>query len=90
MFSVKMVKRDADITYVKALMAEVKIMIHLGRHINVVNLLGACTKDLGAKRELYMIVEYCRFGNLQKFIQTHRDVFINQLDPFTGEVCLNV
>ena len=84
--AVKMVKRDADITYVKALMAEIKIMIHLGRHINVVNLLGACTRDLGTKRELYMIVEYCKFGNLQKFIQTHRDVFVNQLDPATGEV----
>ena len=83
--AVKMVKRDADITYVKALMAEIKIMIHLGRHINVVNLLGACTRDLGTKRDLYMIVEYCRFGNLQKFIQTHRDVFVNQLDPATGE-----
>ena len=29
--AVKMVKRDADITYIKALMAELKIMIHLGK-----------------------------------------------------------
>ena len=64
--AVKMVKRDADISYVKALMAEIKIMTHLGKHINVVNLLGACTKDLGTKRELFMIVEFCKFGNLQK------------------------
>ena len=37
-----------------------------------------------------MIVEYCRFGNLQKFIQTHRDVFVNQLDPATGEANFEV
>ena len=58
--AVKMVKPQADITYIKALMAELKIMIHLGRHLNIVNLLGACTVGL-ARRELLVIVEYCRF-----------------------------
>ena len=57
--AVKMVKPQADITYIKALMAELKIMIHLGRHLNIVNLLGACTVGL-ARRELLVIVEYCR------------------------------
>ena len=83
--AVKMVKRDADITYVKALMAELKIMVHLGKHINIVNLLGACTTELKSRRELMMIVEYCRFGNLQKYMLMHRDHFISQLDPTTNE-----
>lgn len=34
----------------KALMSELKILIHIGHHLNVVNLLGACTKPGG---ELY-------------------------------------
>ena len=57
--AVKMVKPQADITYIKALMSELKIMIQLGKHLNIVNLLGACTTGL-AKRELLIIVEYCR------------------------------
>lgn len=39
----------------QALMSELKIMSHLGPHLNVVNLLGACTKggtDLLAQRIL--------------------------------------
>jgi FMS-like tyrosine kinase 1 len=44
--AVKMVKRNADSTYIKALASELKIMVHLGQHLNVVNLLGACTKNL--------------------------------------------
>jgi FMS-like tyrosine kinase 1 len=47
---VKMVKRNADRMYIKALASELKIMVHLGKHLNVVNLLGACTKSL-AKSE---------------------------------------
>lgn len=34
----------------RALMSELKILIHIGNHLNVVNLLGACTKPNG--REL--------------------------------------
>lgn len=34
----------------KALMSELKILIHIGNHLNVVNLLGACTKPSGERR----------------------------------------
>lgn len=53
--AVKMVKRDADCTYIKALASELKIMVHLGKHLNVVNLLGACTKNV-VKRNLFLVI----------------------------------
>ncbi|XP_014609483.1 PREDICTED: vascular endothelial growth factor receptor 1 isoform X2 [Polistes canadensis] len=82
--AVKMVRRTTDPTYVRALASELKIMVHLGKHLNVVNLLGACTKNI-CKRELLVIVEYCRFGNLHNFLLRHRMDFINQIDPSTGK-----
>lgn len=36
----------------KALMTELKILIHIGHHLNIVNLLGACTKN-GGKKNLH-------------------------------------
>lgn len=48
--AVKMVKRTADHEVVRALVSELKIMVHLGQHLNVVNLLGAVTKNI-AKRK---------------------------------------
>lgn len=83
--AVKMVKRYADPIYAQALASELKIMIHLGKHLNVVNLLGACTKNLH-KRELLVIVEFCTFGNLHQYLLSHRDIFIDQIDPDTGEI----
>ena len=44
--AVKLVNRTIGDIYVKALASELKIMIHLGKHINIVNLLGACTKNI--------------------------------------------
>ncbi|KAG8226012.1 hypothetical protein J437_LFUL004133 [Ladona fulva] len=83
--AVKMVKRNAEYTHIRALASELKIMVHLGKHLNVVNLLGACTKNL-TKRELLVIVEYCRFGNLQNYLLRHREDFIDEIDPVTGKV----
>ena len=39
---------DAGETEYKDLLSELKILIHVGEHKNIVNLLGACTK--GKKR----------------------------------------
>ncbi|XP_026843934.1 vascular endothelial growth factor receptor kdr-like isoform X5 [Drosophila persimilis] len=83
--AVKMVKRTADNEVVRALVSELKIMVHLGQHLNVVNLLGAVTKNI-AKRELMVIVEYCRFGNVQNFLLRNRKFFINQISPVNDRI----
>ncbi|XP_051172496.1 vascular endothelial growth factor receptor 1-like [Leptopilina boulardi] len=83
--AVKMIKRTLDPMYIKALASELKIMVHLGKHINIVNLLGACTKNI-SKSELLIILEYCHFGNLQNYLLRHREDFIDQIDPATGKL----
>ena len=44
--AVKMVRAHGNMLALKALMSELKIMVHLGSHLNVVNVLGACTKRI--------------------------------------------
>lgn len=44
--AVKMVKSQSDNMGLSSLASELKILIHLGSHLNVVNLLGACTQNL--------------------------------------------
>ncbi|KAK7068305.1 hypothetical protein SK128_026675 [Halocaridina rubra] len=78
--AVKMMKSRTDNAQRKALISEVKIMIHIGRHINIVNLLGACSKELSAKGELLLIVEYCKYGNILDYMRRHRKEFINQIN----------
>ncbi|XP_039294536.1 vascular endothelial growth factor receptor 1 isoform X2 [Nilaparvata lugens] len=81
--AVKMLKQNVDNSHLIALTTELKVMIHLGQHLNVVNLLGACTRSLN-DRELLVIVEYCKYGNLHNYLQKHRDKFVNQINPLTG------
>jgi hypothetical protein len=41
-----MVKSETDIAALEALVSEMKILIYIGSHLNVVNLLGTCTKRI--------------------------------------------
>lgn len=63
--AVKMVKEghtDADIT---GLVREMEVMKMIGKHINIINLLGCCSQD----GPLYVIVEYAPYGNLKDFLK---------------------
>lgn len=75
--AVKMLKEGATASEHKALMSELKILIHIGNHLNVVNLLGACTKASGP---LMVVVEYCKYGNLSNYLRAKREFFLPYRD----------
>ncbi|CAB4006860.1 vascular endothelial growth factor receptor 2-like, partial [Paramuricea clavata] len=71
--AVKTLKEDSGETEYKDLLSELKILIHVGEHKNIVNLLGACTK--GRESELWVIIEFCSNGNLLQFLRNRRDIY---------------
>ncbi|XP_050690899.1 vascular endothelial growth factor receptor 1-like isoform X2 [Eriocheir sinensis] len=79
--AIKMCKR-CESRQLEAFIMELKIMIHLGKHLNIVNLMGAST----VQGELWILVEYCRFGDLLHFMHRHRNKFIDQIDGTTGKI----
>ncbi|KAG0721081.1 Vascular endothelial growth factor receptor 3 [Chionoecetes opilio] len=76
--AVKMIRARSDKTQLAALQSELKILMHIGKHVNIVNLVATCTKNLH-KKDLMLVVEYCRFGNILDYMRRHRGEFINQL-----------
>jgi len=42
----KTVKPEADISYFKAILSELKILIYLGEHESIVKLIGAWTENI--------------------------------------------
>jgi len=45
-----------------------EILKSIGSHVNVINLVGVCTKDDGP---LLVVVEYAEHGNLKEFLKRH-------------------
>ncbi|XP_019369989.1 PREDICTED: fibroblast growth factor receptor 1 isoform X5 [Gavialis gangeticus] len=71
--AVKMLKSDATEKDLSDLISEMEMMKMIGKHKNIINLLGACTQD-GERctRPLYVIVEYASKGNLREYLQARR------------------
>ncbi|XP_055308073.1 platelet-derived growth factor receptor alpha-like [Sitodiplosis mosellana] len=86
--AVKMVKRMSNDEILRALILELKIMVHLGQHLNLVNLLGAVTTNI-TRYDMMIIVEYCRYGCLQNILIKSRSSFVDQIDRETGTIILN-
>lgn len=87
--AVKMLKSTARSSEKQALMSELKIMSHLGPHLNVVNLLGACTKG----GPIYIITEYCRYGDLVDYLHRNKHTFLqlhsDKRPPLSSELYSN-
>lgn len=88
--AIKMVKSNSGA--VQSLLSELKILIHVGRHLNVVNLLGACTSG----GPVYLITEFCRHGDLVKYLQGNKHTFLqgdtsaqSKSDPDGGYMDMN-
>ncbi|XP_071124619.1 vascular endothelial growth factor receptor 1-like isoform X2 [Mytilus edulis] len=79
--AVKMVKDCTDKEQMMALLSELKILIHLGQHLNIVNLLGAVTKEI-RYGELMVIVEYCHFGNLRNYLIKYKETFKDTMEDY--------
>ena len=70
----------------KLLLSQLKILCNIGKgHVNLINLLAACTVNL-AHSKLLLIVEYCDYGNLKEFLTRNRDYFVDQIVPETGQL----
>ncbi|KAL7983966.1 hypothetical protein Chor_004506, partial [Crotalus horridus] len=66
--AVKMLKDDATDKDLSDLVSEMEMMKMMGKHKNIINLLGACTQD----GPLYVLVEYASKGNLREYLRARR------------------
>lgn len=66
--AVKMLKEGHTDTEMMDLVSEMEMMKMIGKHVNIINLLGACTQN----GPLYVVVEFAPHGNLRDFLRDHR------------------
>ncbi|XP_004611577.1 fibroblast growth factor receptor 4 isoform X2 [Sorex araneus] len=66
--AVKMLKDNASDKDLADLVSEMEVMKFIGRHKNIINLLGVCTQE----GPLYVIVECAAKGNLREFLRARR------------------
>lgn len=52
---------------------EIKIMSYVNPHINLVSMIGACTSELKKNNELWLVLEYCHYGELKTYLMQNKE-----------------
>uniref|UniRef100_A0A182ISI3 Uncharacterized protein n=1 Tax=Anopheles atroparvus TaxID=41427 RepID=A0A182ISI3_ANOAO len=81
--AVKKLKHCKSEAVMRMLVSELKVMVEVGQHLNVVNFLGAVTQTI-RKQDLMIIMEYCERGNLLDFIRNNNSNFVDCKDDMDG------
>jgi len=66
--AVKMLKDGHTDREMADLVSEMEMMKVIGKHVNIINLIGCCTQE----GPLYVLVEYAPNGNLRDYLRAHR------------------
>ncbi|CAF1328939.1 unnamed protein product [Didymodactylos carnosus] len=66
--AIKTVRDDAVPEEIENLLKELSVMKTVGKHPNIINLLGCCTKG----GQVILIVEYAKYGNLRDYLRQKR------------------
>uniref|UniRef100_A0A182IMX0 Receptor protein-tyrosine kinase n=1 Tax=Anopheles atroparvus TaxID=41427 RepID=A0A182IMX0_ANOAO len=77
--AVKETRELNDEQMMAMLLSELRAHVHVGHHLNVVNLLGAVVDNF-TQGELMLITEYCQFGDLKGFFKHNVAFFENNDD----------
>lgn len=64
--AVKMLKDQPSVDDIRAFRREIEVMKSVGRHPNIVGIIGHCTRKCN---EMLLLTEYCSLGNLLIFLR---------------------
>ena len=76
--AVKSVKNSLDPAQTYALICEIKVLDKLEYHLNLVNMVGACTTEFKSGK-IWLLLEYCPHGDMKNFLLRNRDIITQGL-----------
>ena len=76
--AIKMVNNSLDLSQLSVLMGEIKILDKLDVHLNLVNMIGACTTQI-KDGKLWLLLEYCPQSDMKRFLLKNRETIQKDL-----------
>jgi len=68
---------------------EVKVMGEVNPRLNLVSMIGACTSEAKSRGKIWLILEYCSFGDLKQYLKDNKSKILSGgLDEPINNRCL--
>ena len=76
--AIKTVNDTSDENVLAAFIGEIKIMSNINPHLNLVNLIGSCTSEYTECADMFLLLEFCQYGDLKQYLLTNKaKIFLN-------------
>ena len=87
--AIKSTKGSAEEAELRDFLQEIKIMSYTKAHLNLVSMIGSCSSELETEKEVWLIVEFCPFGDLKTFLVENKKLILsNDLSNPINDKCL--
>ena len=75
--TVSSIETNIEFVAIEAFISEIKIMSIVDPHLNLVNMIGSCTSDFTETNQLWLLLEYCQYGDLKNYLIGNKKNIIN-------------
>ena len=87
--AIKSTKGPAEGVELRDFLLEIKTMGSIKAHLNLVSMIGSCSSELENEKEVWLIIEFCRFGDLKTFlVENKKGILRNDLNDQINDKCL--
>ena len=62
------------------MLREIKIMNHISPNLNLVSMVASCTSDFEEHGNLWLLLEFCQYGDLRKFLKFYSSEILTGSD----------
>ena len=78
--AIKSICDNVDDNEIKNFLYEIKIMAHIDPHLNLVSMIGCCTSELEKTRDVWLLLEFCDYGDLKHYLITNKNNILLGVD----------
>ena len=79
--AIKSINGPAEGIELRDFLHEIKIMSYIKPHLNLVSMIGSCCSDTQHAREMYLLIEFCHYGDLRTYlIENKNQIISNEQD----------
>ena len=87
--AVKTISGQADDNDLENMLGEIMIMSKISPHLNLVSMIASCTSSFEECGELWLLLEYCKYGDLKNFLKVKRkEILYGMQDDVLNSRCL--
>jgi len=71
--AIKTIQKHAKEEDLNDLLCEIKLMSRIKPHPNLVSMIGSCHSEYKRSRQLWLLIEFCEYGDLKKCLFNNKD-----------------